>query len=420
MNKYLKYLSITFFALGVAVLAINLYLSLKDEGNVLYPKNALAVYSDRELTVETQYVLKPFNYYPVFDAKRILIDTRSISDQTMIRRYTVSNEIELFGKRYWCSENIIVVIVDDKNGGKVLVRDLHFEVDAMFLPFILFGLSLGLFLFYRYLRTSSIIYSFLFYLVLWYTGILVFFYIHGFFFVYNVDNNDWVMMGREWLEGNRIYFRSNTFGLTYLYAFFILLLNAKCFNDLAVPVSLVNFVFVGGGTLISTLYISYKLFNSKKILHATGIIAILVPLTSWIFHKGVFGQEDFIGKTMMYFGPQHPYSLSHWYQAMLLCWNGMSDNFSIFFALAGFSSALWMRPSKYKYLVLGFILGLGLCFRSTSILLWPTIFLLDFYFNYKDEIEFRKVVGYCLIFMIISFLSYLPQPIDNYLNYGHI
>jgi len=70
----------------------------------------------------------------------------------------------------------------------------------------------------------------------------------------------------------------------------------------------------------------------------------------------------------------------------------MSDNIGFFFPLCSMLLVAYMRKSAFKYIVLGFILGIGICVRYTSILIWPTVFMMDYYFNPNDFKQWKKML----------------------------
>jgi len=391
IQKLLKLSSLIFFSLAVLSFFVQFYINSRNKSTPFnfVPSHALPIFEDKELKKHTGIIIIPNQNYLVEDIKRIIFDPRDYIPQSMIRRYTYVYQLNIMGTKYWCSENLIYYLNHEK---KSVFLDFSFDPAFSFLPFIFITLGLCILILKPLITDNKPILFFLLYITLWVSSILMFFYINGFFFVYNVDYDQWFTMAQELINGNRVSRLNNTFGNTYLYMLFIILFDANTFNDIAVPFSLFNLAFVGAGTLLILTLISYKLSKSIYCAHVTAIIYILFPFLAWIFHKGIFGAPDFIGKTMLHLGTVHPFSLTLWYQSLLMSYNCMSDNIGFFFPLCSMLLVAYMRKSAFKYIVLGFILGIGICVRYTSILIWPTVFMMDYYFNPNDFKQWKKML----------------------------
>lgn len=415
--SYFKYLSFVLFAFSIISGGISLFLLLIEPRDYIFPTHPLATFKDAFLKNQAGIIISPDKVYKVYASKNILLDTSSLLPPTSIRRYVTSYRIEIAGKKLWCSKNLTASFQKnpETNEEQWFIK-LFFEKNYYFLPYSFLFLSLSLFFAYLYNCEKKQQYFYLIYIFLWLGLGSLFFYLNGFFIIYNKDPEQFFNIAKEWLDFNRHTTIPNSVGAAIFYLPFIILLRPESYWDMAIPFSTINLTIVGASSIAFIILLAKQLSVSGRVHHCVAILSCLFPFVTGIYYP-CYGTVSEC-KSLLHLGSLAPYSQELRFQAVLCGWNGLSDNLALLFILMGIA-VLWKTEiSVRRYFFPGIFLGFALTLRYGSIVILPAVFFWDIATLIKNKTPLKKILGYYSVFAITGILAFSPQLIDNLIIKG--
>ena len=390
------------------IVAVNF---LVQNSNTLSSSYPMASFKDSELKIPANFGIYKKSDYKVLQKKT------KLEMLGIIGRYIPVTQVDIGGDKYWCSKNIIL-----KPNGKSWESEYIFYKDESFLPYF-FGFMFIFFILALFLigwNKGIMINSYLLFFFLWLAGISLILYFNGLYIYLNGDEQMFYKIASEWLKFERISFIPGNVGTAFFYIPFILLYSSQHISEIIIQFALFNTIFICGGTILLVLYIQKLFKNSKLAFYTVGFIAALFPIFAFVYYKGgVRDEYGIIGKTMLYLGRHNPYSVTLYNQTFLSGWNGLSDNFAVFFMVISVVVLWKMKFSLKKYFLLGLCIGFSICIRYGSITVLPAIIIYDLYSLYKNRISLKKGFLYYIFFSCGLFVGVFPQLMDNLLILGN-